>query len=288
MVPNPRNPELRGCLTRSRGVRFAEGAPRVALRHAQATPLFYWGPETSARAMQTGTREAHMSAKTAQAQTDLSALLPFAEQSRSTLLREAAYDGLNRFIALLLLMILSPVMAAVALAIRMTDGAPILFGHYRVGKGGRLIKVLKFRSMRIDAQQRLAELLANDLPARAEWERDFKLNQDPRITPIGYILRRTSLDELPQLFNVLRGDMRLVGPRPITAQELRRYGPVRWHYLSVTPGVTGLWQVSGRNQLTYAQRVELDRQYVTNRSIALDISILLRTVLVVATGRGAC
>jgi undecaprenyl-phosphate galactose phosphotransferase len=203
-------------------------------------------------------------------------------------LREAAYDALNRLVALFLVLVLSPVLLAVLLAIRITDPGPVFFGHYRVGRGGRLIKVLKFRSMRVDAPQRLAELLASDVQARAEWERDFKLSNDPRVTRTGRFLRRSSLDELPQLFNVLKGEMRLVGPRPITAQELRRYGSARWHYLSVTPGVTGLWQVSGRNELSYAERVELDRYYVDNRSLLLDASILCRTVLVVTTGRGAC
>ncbi|MFY7914544.1 MAG: sugar transferase [Rubrivivax sp.] len=195
---------------------------------------------------------------------------------------------MNRLVALFLVLVLSPVLLAVLLAIRITDPGPVFFGHYRVGRGGRLIKVLKFRSMRVDAQQRLAELLASDVQARAEWERDFKLSNDPRVTRTGRFLRRSSLDELPQLFNVLKGEMRLVGPRPITAQELRRYGSARWHYLSVTPGVTGLWQVSGRNELSYAERVELDRYYVDNRSLLLDASILCRTVLVVTTGRGAC
>jgi exopolysaccharide production protein ExoY len=215
-------------------------------------------------------------------------LIPIAQQPRSAALREAVYDALNRLVALFLVLVLSPVLFAVVMAIRLTDPGPVFFGHYRVGRGGRLIKVLKFRSMRVDAQQRLAELLASDVQARAEWERDFKLSNDPRVTRTGRFLRRSSLDELPQLFNVLKGEMRLVGPRPITAQELRRYGSARWHYLSVTPGVTGLWQVSGRNELTYAERVELDRYYVDNRSLLLDASILCRTVLVVTTGRGAC
>lgn len=200
---------------------------------------------------------------------------------------DKVYEWVNRLLALGLFVLLLPLMALVALTIWMTDRSPVFFGHYRVGKGGRLIKVLKFRSMRVDAQQRLAELLATDLEAREEWERNFKLAHDPRITPIGRILRKTSLDELPQLINVIRGEMMLVGPRPITAQELRRYGSARWHYLSVTPGVTGLWQVSGRNELSYPERVELDRYYVNHRSIRLDLEILARTVLVVATGYGA-
>jgi exopolysaccharide production protein ExoY len=216
-----------------------------------------------------------------------SALAPVARPRKASLAGEFAYDVLNRLAALFLLVLLAPVLLLVAGAIRLTNPGPILFGHYRVGRGGRLIKVLKFRSMRVDAQQRLAELLATDVKARAEWERDFKLSHDPRVTPIGRFLRRSSLDELPQLLNVLKGEMRLVGPRPITAQELRRYGSARWHYLSVTPGVTGLWQVSGRNELSYAERVELDRYYVDNRSWLLDLNILCRTVLVVTTGRGA-
>ena len=211
--------------------------------------------------------------------------VPALQGSRS--LGEGLYGLANRLAAALLIVLLSPVLLLVTLVIWRMDGGPILFGHYRVGQGGRLIKVPKFRSMRVDAQQRLAELLATDLDARSEWERDFKLAHDPRITRVGHFLRRSSLDELPQLFNVLRGDMVLVGPRPITVQELRRYGAVRWHYLSVTPGMTGLWQVSGRNELSYAERVELDRSYVENRSWKLDLEILLRTVSVVVTGRGA-
>lgn len=200
---------------------------------------------------------------------------------------QRCYGLLNQLLAGVLLLLLSPVMFVVAMAIWRTDGAPLLFGHYRVGRDGRLFKVLKFRSMRVDAQQRLAHLLATDPAARAEWARDFKLADDPRITPIGNFLRRTSLDELPQLFNVLRGEMMLVGPRPITAEELRRYGNARWHYLSVTPGMTGLWQVSGRNNLSYAERVELDRLYVESRNAWMDFTILARTALVVATGHGA-
>lgn len=202
-------------------------------------------------------------------------------------LGDVAYGLLNRVIALLILLLVSPLMIAIAVAIWRTDGAPLLFGHYRVGRNGRLFRVYKFRSMRVDAQQRLADLLASNPVARAEWERDFKLVDDPRVTPIGRLLRRTSLDELPQLLNVIAGDMRLVGPRPITVQELRRYGAVRWHYLSVTPGMTGLWQVSGRNELSYDERVELDRRYVESRTVVMDVAILARTALVVVTGHGA-
>lgn len=193
----------------------------------------------------------------------------------------------NRGAAALLIVALSPVLALIAAAIWRTDGAPILFGHYRVGRDGRLFRCLKFRSMRRDAEAALAELLRTDPAAAAEWARDQKLTHDPRITPIGHFLRRTSLDELPQLFNVLAGDMVLVGPRPITVDELVRYGRARWHYLAVQPGMTGLWQVSGRNDTTYDERVELDRRYVESRDMAMDLSILARTVKVVVARDGA-
>jgi exopolysaccharide production protein ExoY len=194
---------------------------------------------------------------------------------------------LSQGCALLLLLLLAPLMVMVAFLIWRRDGAPIFFGHYRVGRSGRLFRCLKFRTMFVESESMLADLLANDPAARAEWERDQKLTDDPRITPIGHFLRRTSLDELPQLINVLRGEMNLVGPRPITVGELGRYGGTRWHYLSVRPGVTGLWQVSGRNDVSYEQRVALDRHYVEERTPWLDLRILVKTVGVVVARDGA-
>jgi Undecaprenyl-phosphate galactose phosphotransferase WbaP len=195
--------------------------------------------------------------------------------------------SLNQLGALLILTLLAPVMALVAFLIWRRDGAPVLFAHYRVGHDGKLFRCLKFRSMYRESEQMLADLLARDPKARAEWARDQKLRDDPRVTPVGKFLRHTSLDELPQLLNVLRGEMSLVGPRPITVDELTRYGPVRWHYLSVRPGITGLWQVSGRNDTTYDERVALDRNYVEERSLWLDVLILLRTVRVLVARDGA-
>jgi exopolysaccharide production protein ExoY len=193
----------------------------------------------------------------------------------------------NQLAAAVLLLLLSPVMIVLALMVWRKDGAPIFYGHYRVSYRGKLFRCLKFRSMYRNSDQMLAELLVTNPAARAEWELDQKLSDDPRITPIGQFLRRTSLDELPQLFNVLRGEMSLVGPRPITVAELTRYGRVRWHYLSVRPGMTGLWQVSGRNNTTYDERVALDQRYIDDRSVWLDLSILLKTVKVVVTRDGA-
>jgi len=192
----------------------------------------------------------------------------------------------DRLIAALLLVIFSPLMLACAALIR-RDGGPATFAHYRVGSRGRVFRCLKFRTMCVDAERKLREVLDSDPALRDEWQRTFKLVNDPRVTPIGRWLRRSSLDELPQLVNVLRGDMGLVGPRPITLVELRLYGPARWQYLSVLPGMTGLWQVSGRNRVSYERRVQLDDEYVRSRSIWLDCWILAKTVLVVLTRDGA-
>jgi lipopolysaccharide/colanic/teichoic acid biosynthesis glycosyltransferase len=193
----------------------------------------------------------------------------------------------NQAVALLLLILSSPLLVIVSFLIWKRDGAPVLFAHYRVGRDGKLFRCMKFRSMLRDSEQVLAQLLRDDPQARAEWARDQKLTDDPRITSVGQFLRRSSLDELPQLLNVLRGEMSLVGPRPITVSELTRYGSVRWHYLSVRPGITGLWQVSGRNNTSYEERVALDRHYVEQRSWIGDIGILLRTVRVVVLREGA-
>ena len=194
---------------------------------------------------------------------------------------------LNQLIAAVLLILLSPLFAIIVVLIWQRDGGPVLFAHYRVGYEGKLFRCMKFRTMLRNSEEVLSDLLRNDPQARAEWERDHKLLNDPRVTRIGRFLRRSSLDELPQLLNVLRGEMNLVGPRPITVAELARYGRVRWHYLSVRPGITGLWQVSGRNNTTYEQRVALDRRYVEQRSLWLDLGILLRTLRVVAVREGA-
>jgi exopolysaccharide production protein ExoY len=203
------------------------------------------------------------------------------------LVREAIVTRANQLAAFLLLILLSPVFGVIAFLIWRRDGAPVLFAHYRVGFGGKLFRCMKFRSMLQDSERVLSDLLRDDPAAREEWQRDQKLTNDPRVTVIGNFLRGTSLDELPQLLNVLRGEMNLVGPRPITVAELTRYGLVRWHYLSVRPGMTGLWQVSGRNNVSYEERVELDRQYIEGHSVWSDFGILAKTVRVVVLREGA-
>jgi exopolysaccharide production protein ExoY len=200
---------------------------------------------------------------------------------------DLAYTALNQVTALVVILLLSPLLLYIAWRIGREDGAPITYGHYRVGRRGQLFRCLKFRSMVRNSQEVLAELLRADASARAEWELDHKLRNDPRVTPIGRILRKTSLDELPQLFNILRGEMHFVGPRPVTMDELARYGNRRRHYLSVRPGLTGLWQVSGRNNTSYDERVEFDSEYVERRNPLFDSWIVLRTVKVMVTGEGA-
>ncbi len=200
---------------------------------------------------------------------------------------EAAYTIVNRVLAALVLLLLAPLMLVVAWQIRKVDGSGVIYAHGRVGRRGRIFPCYKFRSMVLDSDQVLQKLLQTDRAARAEWERDQKLRNDPRITPIGRFLRKTSLDELPQLFNILAGDMHFVGPRPVTLGELRRYGAHKRHYLSVRPGLTGLWQVSGRNTTTYDRRVQLDARYVERRNPLIDLWIVLRTLKVVALKEGA-
>ena len=193
----------------------------------------------------------------------------------------------DRAVAFIALLVLSPLMLAIAATIRLTTKDKALFAHRRIGAGGRPFDCLKFRSMVPDAQERLQQILATDPVARQEWEEDFKLENDSRVTWIGRILRKTSLDELPQLLNVLRGDMSLVGPRPVTEAETRRYGHHYEAYKLVRPGLTGLWQVSGRSDTTYEERIALDVTYVRTASFATDLNILARTVRCVLARKGA-
>ena len=189
--------------------------------------------------------------------------------------------------ASLLVLILSPLLLYIAWRIRSEDGGPVFFIQERVGRRGRPFGCLKFRSMVMDAEDRLKRYLHSHPDLAAEYERNFKIRDDPRVTRIGKLLRRGSLDELPQLFNVLRGDMSLVGPRPLLEQELDRYGDNICLYHLVHPGITGLWQVSGRSETTFDERAHLDAWYVKNWTLWYDIVILLRTVKVVLRREGA-
>ena len=178
-------------------------------------------------------------------------------------------------------------MLIVALMIASERQGPVIFRHTRVGKDGQRFAVLKFRSMRVDGDQVLAAHLAADPAAAAEWARDHKLRADPRITPFGRFLRKSSFDELPQLFNVLAGDMSIVGPRPIVEAEIPRYGRFFKAYCCVRPGITGVWQVSGRNDVTYRRRVAMDALYARQKSVMLDIRLIVATVPAVLTRKGS-
>ncbi len=184
------------------------------------------------------------------------------------------------------LVMISPLMLVLAVLIK-RDGGPVFFGHGRVGKQGQTFQCLKFRSMIHHAQEVLQRHLAENPEARAEWDADHKLKNDPRITRFGSFLRRSSLDELPQLINVLKGEMSLVGPRPIVRDEVRKYECDIAHYYRVSPGITGLWQVSGRNDVTYDERVQMDSWYVRNWSLWHDIAILCKTVPALLKRSGA-
>ena len=206
-------------------------------------------------------------------------------------LTASRYRTQQRMLDLLLtipvLIILAPVLCLVALAVWINDGGPVFYGQMRIGYQGRTFRCWKFRSMVTDADAVLAQLLAISPEARAEWARDHKLKVDPRITWTGRFLRSTSLDELPQLWNVLRGEMSLVGPRPIVVAEVGRYGSRFHDYCTCRPGITGLWQVSGRNDLTYRRRVALDAVYARRSCLRLDLTILARTAPAVLLRRGS-
>jgi lipopolysaccharide/colanic/teichoic acid biosynthesis glycosyltransferase len=199
----------------------------------------------------------------------------------------ALADLMHAIIVLTVALFVLPLMLAIALAIFAQDGGPVLFRHRRVGRNGQPFYCMKFRTMAVDAEARLADLLASDPAARAEWDMDFKLRNDPRVTPIGRFLRRSSLDELPQLFNLMRGEMSLVGPRPIVEAEIPRYGWRYKHYCMVKPGITGLWQVSGRNDVSYRRRVAMDCIYARRKSAWLDICVIAATLPAVLAKRGS-
>lgn len=184
-------------------------------------------------------------------------------------------------VALTALVVLLPLLALVASLVKTSSPGPVLFRHERLGRGGRLFTCLKFRTMVPDAEHALEELFEERPELRAYFEEHYKLPADPRVTRVGRWLRKTSLDELPQLWNVLRGEMSVVGPRPIVTDELSRYGVWQRTLLSVRPGLTGLWQVTGRSDLDYAERVALDVAYIRERSLWGDVKIVLRTVRVV-------
>ena len=198
-----------------------------------------------------------------------------------------AHRVLDISVALLAIVFFAPLILLIGVLIKLDSPGPILFRHKRVGQDGKFFYCLKLRSMAQDSEERLLLLLAKDPTAVREWQETHKLKHDPRITKLGSFLRRSSLDELPQLWNILVGDMALVGPRPIVASEIGHYAEHFASYCAVRPGITGLWQVSGRNDTSYAERVALDMRYVRERSFVFDLKILIATIPAVILRRGS-
>jgi len=192
----------------------------------------------------------------------------------------------DSIVAAFLLLLLAPLFILVALAIKGLDRGPVFFRHRRIGFRGAEFDCLKFRTMTPDAEQLLSRYLADDREAAREWRETHKLKNDPRTTVLGRVLRRSSVDELPQLLNVLKGEMSLVGPRPIVRDELPKYGRFVTEYITARPGLTGLWQVSGRNDIDYSERVTLDCQYVREWNLWQDLTIMVKTFRILVNGRG--
>jgi lipopolysaccharide/colanic/teichoic acid biosynthesis glycosyltransferase len=192
--------------------------------------------------------------------------------------------GLDLGVATLMLVTLSPLIALVALLVKTTSRGPVFFKHRRIGRNGREFNCWKFRTMVMDADERLRR----DPHLKKQFDEKFKIDDDPRVTPLGSFLRRTSLDELPQLMQVIEGKMSLIGPRPVIARELVKYSIYRDKLLSIKPGLSGLWQTSGRSETTYAERVLLDMQYIESRGALLDLRLLVKTAVTVVKRSGAC
>ena len=182
------------------------------------------------------------------------------------------------------LILLSPLFAIIAIAIKIDSKGPVFFAHKRIGKNGKIIKLYKFRSMVINAE----ELIKSFTPEQMrEYKENYKLTNDPRITKVGKFLRKTSLDELPQLINIINGDLSIIGPRPLVADELEKYGVNKDKFLSVTPGLTGYWAANGRSNTTYEQRMEMELYYIDNLSLKMDIKVFFKTILSVLKKEGA-
>lgn len=190
-------------------------------------------------------------------------------------------------LVLLALIVFSPLFIMLMALVKFSDGGRVFYGHARIGHNGRIFRCLKFRTMVENGDEVLSQHLRSSPEALEEWRSTRKLLNDPRVTVVGRVMRKLSLDELPQLFNILRGDMSIVGPRPVVEDELELYGTAASHYLRSRPGLTGLWQISGRNDVSYATRVAFDTQYVTGWSLIQDVAIIARTVPAVCLSRGS-
>lgn len=208
--------------------------------------------------------------------------------NENILKRQSPYRYIKRFMDVILatiaLVVLSPIFLVIAIAIKIESKGPVLFKHTRIGKDGKIIKLYKFRSMVINAE----ELIKTFTPEQMkEYKENYKLTNDPRITKVGNFLRKTSLDELPQLLNIIKGDLAIIGPRPVVADELKKYGPNTEKFLSVTPGLTGYWAANGRSCTTYEQRMQMELYYIDNLSLKMDVKVFFKTIEAVIKREGA-
>ena len=198
------------------------------------------------------------------------------------------YRGFKRIVDIILgcigLVLLSPVFLILAICIKIDSKGPVIFAHKRIGKNGKEFNMYKFRSMYENAEEMIENF--NEEQKR-EWQENFKLENDPRITKVGKFLRKTSLDELPQIVNIIKGDLSIIGPRPIVDEELEKYGENKEKFLSITPGLTGYWQANGRSNTTYEERMQMELYYIDNQSLWLDIKIFFKTIVSVLKKEGA-
>lgn len=220
--------------------------------------------------------------------TQNSLVLTFPEPCQFPIKHNAFKRLFDIFFSLVVLILTAPLMAFIALVVRLSSKGKIVYAHERIGRGGKPFRCLKFRTMYPDADNRLKEILDSCSSLKNEWDQTHKLKNDPRVTPIGKFLRKTSLDEFPQFWNVLKGDLSVVGPRPIVQYEVSRHlGIKAAKILSIRPGLTGLWQISGRSDTSYAYRIKMDEQYVDSQSLYLDIKIIVKTIPSIFCPRGA-
>ena len=182
------------------------------------------------------------------------------------------------------LILLSPVFLILAICIKIDSKGPVIFAHKRIGKNGKEFNMYKFRSMYENAEEMIENFNEEQ---KIEWQENFKLDNDPRITKVGRLLRKTSLDELPQIVNIIKGDLSIIGPRPIVDEELKKYGDNKEKFLSITPGLTGYWQANGRSNTTYEERMQMELYYIDNQSLLLDIKIFFKTIVSVIKKEGA-
>lgn len=198
------------------------------------------------------------------------------------------YRGVKRIVDIVLgcigLVVLSPIFLLLAICIKTDSKGPVIFAHKRIGKNGKEFKMYKFRSMYENAEEMIENFSEEQ---KREWDENFKLENDPRITKIGHFLRKTSLDELPQIVNIIKGDLSIIGPRPVIGEELEKYGENKEKFLSITPGLTGYWQANGRSNTTYEERMQMELYYIDNQSLWLDIKIFFKTIISVIKKEGA-